>query len=217
MFKKNLLGLALSALSLGAQAHQLWLEQDASGPVRVYVGDADDHPDGGEDIAKLVATTRILLPGGKNAQGPMKVTQDHLEAAGTPAGDVRATNDQVFKPWKTKDGQTKAAIFSARAGRSETKAGLDYEFVPVSANGKVFNVTFRGQVLADKRVTVVSPDKWTMTLKTDASGRVEVPLREKGRYILISNHDADPVGDVEIADQKIQKLGYVTTLSFVVR
>jgi len=130
---------------------------------------------------------------------------------------VRATNDQVFKPWKTKDGQTKAAIFSARAGRSETKAGLDYEFVPVSANGKVFNVTFRGQVLADKRVTVVSPDKWTMTLKTDASGRVEVPLREKGRYILISNHDADPVGDVEIADQKIQKLGYVTTLSFVVR
>lgn len=225
MFKQSLLALALSAAAIGAQAHQLWLERDASGPVRVYVGDADSAHDSGEEVAKLAATTQVFTTD-RAQPAKLVVKPDHLEAAVAETGatgatggtgDVRLVNDQVWKPWKTKEGHTKAAVFNARAGRTDTHAVLDYELVPVKAGGNTFTLFFRGQPVADKAVTVINPEKWSKHFKTDKAGRIDVPVKEKGRYILVSAHDADPVGELEIAGQKVQKLGYTATLSFVAR
>lgn len=216
MFKQSLLAVALSAVALGASAHQLWLERDASGAVRVYVGDADSEHDRGEEVAKLAATTQVFTTD-RAQPAKLAVKEDHLEAAVAGAGDVRLVNDQVWKPWKTKEGQTKAAVFNARAGRADTNAVLDYELVPVKAGGDTFTLFFKGQPVADKAVTVINPEKWSKHFKTDKAGRIDVPVKEKGRYILVSAHEADAAGELEIAGQKVQKLAYTATLTFVAR
>ncbi|CAN5651709.1 hypothetical protein BH09PSE5_BH09PSE5_18050 [soil metagenome] len=214
MFKKTLLAIALPTLAFAASAHQVWVVKDAQGPARVYVGDVDDAHDRGEEVAKLAATTQVFTTDPKQP-AKVSVKDDHLEAAVGATGDVRLVNDAVWKPWKLKDGRTKVAIFNSRAGRTETRAVLDYEIVPVVANGNAFTVTYKGQPLAGKAVTVITPDKWSKHFKTDAAGRLEVPVREKGRYVLMSVHDADAVGDAVFAGEKVQQLGYTTTLSFI--
>ncbi len=214
MIKKSLATLLLSTFALGASAHQVWVERDATGPAKVYVGDVDGDRDHGDDVAKLAATTKVF---GKDAKQLAKVAvkHDYLEADVTGAGDVRLINDQVWKPWKNKDGQLQAAVFNSRAGRSETTGVLDYELIPVKANGNVFTLTFKGQPVADKKVTVVNPEQWTKGFKTDKDGRIEISGKEKGRYILMSSHEVK--GDYEIAGEKVQKLSYTTTLSFVAK
>lgn len=214
MFKKSLFTLALSTLALSASAHQLWLERDATGPVRVYVGDADSAHDKGEEVAKLAATTQVFTTDRKQT-AKLVAKEEFLEADVAAAGDVRLSNDQVWKPWKAKDGSYQAAVFNARAGRTETKAVLDYELVPVAANGNAFTLVFKGQPVAHKTVTVITPDKWSKGFKTDAAGRIDVPVTAKGRYVLVSAHEAPAVGEVVIAGQKVAKLGYTTTLTFV--
>ena len=62
----------------------------------------------------------------------LEAKDDHVEARVTGEGDVRLINDQAFKPWKTEEGFMKAAVFTAREGRTETRAMLDYEFVPAA-------------------------------------------------------------------------------------
>lgn len=214
LLSKSLLTVALSSLAFMAQAHQVWLERDASGPVRVYVGDADSVPDSGDEVAELAPTTVVFNGDRKNA-APLAVKPDHLVATVSGKGDTRLFNDQVWKPWTNKDGTTQGAVFSARAGRTETRAGNDYELVPVAADSNTFTAAFKGKSLADKPVTVVSPQKWTKTFKTDAAGKFTVPAKQKGLYILISSHDVE--GEQQVAGQKVQKATFHTTLSYVVR
>ena len=212
--QKTLLALAASTLTLSATAHQLWLERDATGPVRVYVGDADSEHDKGAEVARLAATTQVFTTD-RAQTAKLAVKEEFLEADVAAPGDVRLFNDQVWKPWKAKDGNFQAAVFNARAGRTETRAVLDYELVPVAAGGNTFTLVFKGQPLANKSVTVITPDKWTKGFKTDAAGRIDVPVSGKGRYVLVSSHEVPATGDVVIAGQKVAKLGYTTTLTFV--
>ena len=200
MFKKTLLAFAASTLALSATAHQLWLERDATGPVRVYVGDADSAHDKGAEVAKLAATTQVFTTD-RAQTAKLTAKEEFLEADVAAAGDVRLFNDQVWKTWKTKDGSFQAV--------------LDYELVPVAAGGNTFTLVFKGQPLANKSVTVITPDKWTKGFKTDAAGRIDVPVSGKGRYVLVSSHEVPATGDVVIAGKKVAKLGYTTTLTFV--
>ena len=41
MIKKTLVTMLLSSFAVAASAHQVWVERDASGPAKVYVGDVD--------------------------------------------------------------------------------------------------------------------------------------------------------------------------------
>ena len=211
MFKKTLLSLSMATMTLTANAHQIWLERDATGLVRVYVGDADTAPDTGKEVADLAASTQVFTTDRKT-HAVLTVKNDHLEAVAVPAGDVRLYNDQVWKPWRAKDGSFQAAVFNARNGRTDTTAVLDFELVPVEANGNTFTATFKGQALAGKTVTAINPGKWTKRLKTDAQGRITVPVTEKGPYVLVSEHEAPT--NQEIAGQKVSKIGYYATLSF---
>ena len=212
MIKKTLVTMLLSSFAVAASAHQVWVERDASGPAKVYVGDVDGERDHGDDVAKLAATTQVF---GKDSKQLAKLTtkNEYLEAAVSGSGDVRLIADQVWKPWKNKDGQMQAAVFNSRAGRTETAAALDFELVPVKANGNVFTLTFKGEPVADKKVSVINPEKWVKGFTTDKEGRVTVPLQGKGRYILMSNYEQK--GDLEVAGEKVQKISYTTTLSFV--
>ncbi|SCW46005.1 hypothetical protein SAMN02927924_00681 [Sphingobium faniae] len=102
---------------------------------------------------------------------------------------------------------------SRKAGRSETRAVQTFELVPVTAGSDSFALTFKGQPLTETQVTVINPDFWEKTFKTDADGRMTVPASVKGRYILVARHTAP--ADVEIAGQKVAKLQHIASLSFI--
>jgi uncharacterized GH25 family protein len=90
---------------------------------------------------------------------------------------------------------------------------LPFEIAPVSAGGDRFVVVRDGKPVADTEVTVVSPDKWTKAVKTDAQGTLTVPLRDKGQYILIANHKDEAGGETSLG--KVAVLHSITTTTFV--
>lgn len=211
MLKKTIAFLLLSTIATGASAHEVWLEREGSN-VRAFVGDATGDRDKGEDIVKLVATSKLFI-GDPPHTVPVTAQPDHLAATVVTPGDLRYYNDQVWAPWKDDAGVLVAAAFQAKAGRSETRAIQDYELVPVAPGSDSFTLQFKGKPLADKDVVVITPDFWEKTFHTDAAGQITVPVSEKGRYILVARHEAS--ADVEIAGQKVAKLQHVASLSFI--
>lgn len=210
MLKKTTAALALAGLATGASAHEIWLERHGE-TVRAYVGDATGERDQGEAIAKLVATSKLFADPARPV--PLTAQADHLAASVGSNGDLRFYNDQVWIPWKNKEGAYEAAAFQARAGRSETRAVHAFEFVPLVAGSDSFTLFFNGRPLANTGVTVINPEFWEKTVPTDAAGRVTVPVGAKGRYILVARHKAP--AEVQIAGQKVSTLQHVASLSFV--
>lgn len=204
-------GLGLLAVLLSstmAHAHEIWVERDGSGPARIYLGEpAEVMPEGGDpEFAKLKAPTLV-----GDAAAPQTRKAGYIETT-APAGDVRVTDDGVFEPWG-EDGKKEGVIYYARAGRSDPKALMPLEIVPVSANAGSFVVIRDGKPLAASKVTVISPDKWSKSFMTDAQGRIAPPLREKGRYILSTQQEEK--GDLTLRGAKVATLYHISTLSFV--
>ena len=201
----------LAAAATSASAHEIWLERHGDA-VRVYVGDATGERDSGETLAKLASTSRLF---GEDRGGAISVTAqaEYLTATFAGHGDLRYYNDQVWAPWKAKDGVTEAAAFQARAGRKDSRAVHDFELVPVQGAGDRFTLMFKGQPMAQTGVTIINPELWEKTIKTDAIGRLTVPVSAKGQYILVARHTAP--AEVEIAGQKVARLQHVASLSFV--
>ncbi|MBL4602633.1 MAG: hypothetical protein JKY84_07810 [Emcibacteraceae bacterium] len=214
IFKGSLLTLMVASFSVAVNAHEAWLERDGSGPVRVYMGPAEGpHPGHGKEIDVLKNVE--IFTQNRNNIAKLSRKNDHFEAADVGDGDARMFSDQIWQPWENRDGQMQGAVFQARAGRSEAVAKLDYEIVPVSQNSNIFTVIYKGQPVAGNHVMVVTPGKWQKNFTVDAAGRVEVPMTEKGRYILISDHDV--VEDREISGQQVKKVTYISTISFVAK
>ncbi len=212
MKRKPFLFLVLLAAAGMAQAHQLWIERDATGPARVFVGDVDGERDRGDDVAKLAGTTRLFA---SDPASPITLAahDDHLSATAPARTDLRLVNDQVWKPWKGKDGTLKAAVFNAREGRRDTRAELDYEFVPTKAGADRFTLVFKGQPMAGKTVTVVDPGRWSKRVKTDAQGQLSVPARGAGRYVLFAGHTVKEAR--QVAGEQVGEVDYTATLSYV--
>lgn len=201
-------GLAV-VVATPAGAHEIWVERDATGPARIYLGEpAEAVPEQGDpEFPKLVKPVVV-----GDAKAALTRRANHIEAAVAGAGDVRVQDDSVFAPWK-QEGKAKGAIFYARAGRAETKGALDLEFVPVAANADRFTLLFRGKPVPDSSVTVISPDKWQKSFKTDASGQIEIASLGAGRYLIGAAHEEVAAG--KVAGQPVDGVAHITTLTFV--
>lgn len=198
MIRKTAFALLLSGAAVSAQAHEVWIERDGSGPARIYLGEpAEPLPEGGDpEFDKLKAPK--LIP----AQDAQLVRRaGYLEVA-VPEGDVRAYDDAVFAPWGP-EGKKESVVYYARAGRNEARAVMPYEIAPAVAGGDSFVFTRDGKPVAGAHVTVVSPDKWSKIVVTDAQGTVAVPRLGPGRYLLAASHKdtgkfATPAGEVAV-------------------
>lgn len=204
--------MALAALiaPLPAAAHEVWVERDASGPARIYLGEPNEPvPDAGDPEFH-----RLKAP--KVSQGTDKAVAtvrraNHIEAAPSVAGDVRVQDDAVFAPWKTDEGM-QAATYYARAGRTEVKEALDFEFVPVAPNSDRFSLRFRGQPVPAADVTIIAPGYWQKAFTSDAKGEVEVPNQGDGRYLLSASHTEN--AEKKVRDVTLASTVHVTTLTF---
>ncbi len=200
--------LAIACLPAMAQAHEVWVERDGAGPARIYLGEPGDPlPEGGDpEFEKLKAPK--LVPASSAAQVRKA---GYIEVA-VPAGDVRVIDDSVFDPWG-EEGKKEGVIYYARAGRSEAKAGMPLEIVPTAPGANSFTLVRDGKPLAGVKVTAISPDKWSKGFVTDAQGRVTLPIKEKGRYILTATQEEK--GDLSLRGAKVATLYNIATLTFV--
>lgn len=199
---------ALLSLSSTAQAHEVWVERDGTGPARIYLGEPGDVlPQSGDPEFEKLKSPK-LVPGSSAAQ--VRKT-GYIEVA-APAGDVRVIDDTVFAPWG-EEGKKEGVIYYARAGRAEVKAGLPLEIVPTAANADSFTLVRDGKPVPATKLTVISPDKWTKAFTTDAQGRVTLPIKDKGRYILSATQEEK--GDLSLAGQKVATLYHMATLTFL--
>lgn len=195
-------------LAAPAAAHEVWVERDAGGPARIYLGEpAEEVPATGDPEFHRLQKPQLL-----GAAAALTRRADHIEAAVRGNGDVRVRDDAVFAPWQAGDGK-QGAIFYARAGRSEPRAAMDLELVPVAAGADRFTLMFRGTPLPGAKVTVITPDRWQKAFVTDARGQIEVPQQGPRRYILSASHtETKPA---RLGGQDVTSVMHVSTLTFV--
>lgn len=201
--------LLLAMVPPAADAHEVWVERDGNGPARIYLGEpAEPLPEGGDPEFDKLKAPRLLAAG---ATGLTRKA-GWLEATVAP-GDVRVIDDAVFAPWGP-DGRKQGVVYYARAGRSDPRTAMMLEIAPVAAGNDRFVLVRDGKPVAHAAVTVVSPDKWSKSLKTDAEGAITVPLREKGRYLLSAAQKDEGVFDGP--QGAVATLHRITTTTFVV-
>ncbi|MBB6229082.1 hypothetical protein FHS79_003281 [Polymorphobacter multimanifer] len=177
--KRPLFAVLLLGLASATQAHEVWIERDCAGPARIYLGEpAEALPAGGDpEFDKLTAPR--LVP---TVAGSLVRKAGFIEVA-VPPGDVRVIDDNVFAPW-SEDGKKAGIVYFARAGRSETRAAMPFEIVPVARDADRFTLQRDGKAVKNMTMTVISPDKWSKLVVADAEGVVTVPVREAGRYLI---------------------------------
>ena len=203
----------LAALALGvsatAQAHEIWIERDGSGPARIYLGEPEfPLPEGGDPaFPQLKAPKLVSASTAQQARGP-----GYIQVS-VPPGDVRAWDDDIFAPWD-EEGKKAGGTYYARAGRTETRALMPAEIVPVEANGTRFVLMKDGKPAPGVAIRVISPEKWSKSLETDGNGTVTVPIRESGRYLLSASLKDE--GDYDLPGGKVAILHRITTTTFLV-
>ncbi|HBK45695.1 MAG TPA: hypothetical protein DDZ67_04530 [Xanthomonadaceae bacterium] len=204
--------LALSCLSLSAQAHEIWIERDGAGPVRVYFGEpAEEAADHDEDEIKRIVKPKVF---GASAQaGALERGAGHLTAPLKGEGDAWLFDDKVFEPWQGEDGKFESVTYYARAGRASTAPKLDLELVPSQPGGNALTVLYRNQPLAGAEVTVIDPQKWQKQLKSDAQGQLTLPALRDGRHIVVVSHK-EPVQQ-QIAGKQVAVMHHISTLTFL--
>lgn len=203
--------LAVASISLSAQAHEIWIERDGSGPVRIFFGEpAQETLDHGQDEIKRVVKPKVFGNAGK--AGALQRGSEFLTAPLSGSGDAWLSDDSVFEPWKGEAGGFETVSYYARAGRASTTAKLDLELVPTTANGSTLTVMYRNKPLPKAEVTVIDPQKWQKTLTSDAKGQVTLPMLRAGRHILVVN-TKEPV-QREIAGKQVTLVHHISTLTF---
>lgn len=209
-----LLATAIVTFASTALAHQLWLERDGE-TARLYFGEPVENVrerTGG--LLDRITNPRIFVA---NPSTGLPVTRgENFIAATLPAGsgDVRMIEDSLAPFGRAGAPDRLRAVMLAREGRSETRAVMDLELVPVTANGNEFTLMLRGQPLPRAEVTLVAPPRWERKLRTDAQGRITFETPWAGRYVAEAIHTEERPGGT--GDGAYARLRHVSTLSFIV-
>lgn len=196
------------AAPVTANAHEVWVERDGDGPARIYLGEpAEALPAGGDPEFKNLTAPRIV--GEANVRQARRA--GFIEAAVGP-GDVRVTDDSVFKPWG-EPGAKEGVAYYARAGRSEPGVRMAYEIAPLSAGANRFALLHSGKPVGGAKVTLITPGRRSVELTAGPDGAIDVPVEGKGRYLLTSAQVE--TGRLRVAGGPVDKLHHIATTTFV--
>jgi len=192
-----------------ANAHEVWVERDGAGPARIYLGEpAEAMPAGGDPEFKNLIAPKIV-----GQAGVQQVRRAGFIEAAVAPGDVRVTDDSVFKPWG-EPGAKEGVAYYARAGRSDPGTRMTYEIAPLAANANRFALRHNGKSLGGVKVTLITPARRAVELTAAADGTIDVPVEGKGRYLLTSAQVE--TGRLRVAGGPVDKLHHIATTTFVV-
>ncbi len=208
MLKRNVgLSLLLLCLALPAQAHHVWAEWTGGPEAKAYFGEwEDDVRENNDFLSKYAVDPQSISA--TAAPKPAVLREGFFSFPVAPGGDARLTAAYV-----TDKGA--ASMFHARAGRSDTRAVLPLEIVPVTAGGNSFRLLLDGQPVPKAKVTVIGPPRWTKQFTTDAEGVIAIQTPWPGQYVLEAIVSSDDKSG-SWSGKAYTRLRHVSTLSFVV-
>lgn len=197
------------AVPVTANAHEIWVERDGNGPARIYLGEpAEAMPVGGDPEFKNLTAPKIV-----GQAGVQQVRRASFIEAAVAPGDVRVTDDSVFKPWG-ETGAKEGVVYYARAGRSEPGTRMTYEIAPLSIGANRFALLHNGKPVGGAKLTLITPERRSVELTAGADGAVDVPVAGKGRYLLTSAQAE--TGKLRVAGGPVDKLHHIATTTFVI-
>ena len=210
-----------SVLFLGsAQAHHVWLEQDAS-QTKLYFGEFNENLretspgrlDGfGKPVAqKLVGAARQDIAATKTPDGFVLTTR-------VAKGESLIAQDAAYPIRERKEGEKTERSLYVPAARLITDASaqtpqLMLDVVPTGRTVKdqtELQVFFKGQPLAKARVAVHTASGWSQELRALDDGKLMVSMPWAGNYVMEVKH-LDTAG--ERGAEKYDKANYVTSLT----
>lgn len=212
--------LLIALASAGANAHEIWIEQDAKS-TRFYFGEFNDNlrevsPGLLDKFAQPVATHL-------SAKGERSLTLDKTAGAFVLNGragknESIVVEDPRYPIFERKtDGQKAARTFWTPAARYVTdlvpqapKLALD--IVPTGQTGE-FKLFFKGQPLPKTKVGIVALSGWSKEARTDEYGIVRFSTPWKGAYLMEARHTDNTPGERD--GETYDVASYGTTLSFV--
>lgn len=185
---------SLFASLASSSAHQVWIEDTPEGRLVVRFAEF-----GGEYEKSPGALDSLTLPAAflasDDGKGKFVVTErksDHFLVGDLPA----KAGAQIETAFSVRGGGDKPAIkpiFYARWQPADAKAGapaLTFDLVPTGTLGEA-RITFRGEAVADAKVTAFLPDGTEQELTADKAGLVRVNQDKPGLYLLVGKHQRE--------------------------
>lgn len=220
--KTSFTAIALAVAAFAAQAHHVWIEQDAKGAT-LYFGEFGDN-------------LREASPGLLDKFG--KPTAQRLSAKGDATLDVSKTaggftlgpragkgesivaEENTYPTTERKDGDKTTRSIYVPAARlvtdlSQQAPKLTLDLVPTGQSGKdgvEFQAFYKGQPLPKAKVELINSSGWGKEFHTDDAGKISVKLPWRGTYVLEMSHRDNTAGERGNGD-KYDRASYVTSLT----
>lgn len=217
---RNLLSyglLSCSLLSASAQAHHIWLEQDAK-QVKLYFGEfnlnlREASPGLLDKLTNPIA--KLVDAKGEKPLTLTKTSQAFIVEASVERGQSVIAEEKNYPAYdkKVNDKTLRAVYLPAARYIADFNAQLPQltlDVVP-TGNPTEFKVYFRNQPLPKAEATVIAASGWTREIRSDERGIVTVALPWKSFYA-IEVHFTDANAGVR-GEDKYDTATYVTTLT----
>jgi hypothetical protein len=219
--KRSLLTfLAVIGLAASAQAHAIWIEQEA-----VYFGEFEENlREKGEKIGRFAGLKAwSIKPDGSKEELNVTAAEDRLNLEGAGA-NVMAYEAEIpvreqkpmandTKETPAKSSKVAKPFFYARSadGSVDLKGELKLDIVPDRALSQA-QVVFDGAPLADHDVELMAADGKIEKLKTNAEGKVHFNLSAPGVYLLDAVQVVEKPGRFKDKDYEVERHHATLTL-----
>lgn len=211
----------LFAATTTAQAHHVWLEQDATGAT-LYFGEY------GQNLRettpgyldKFVAPVAHRISAATAQPLTLSKTPKGFALSGSAAkGESLVAEDGRYPLSERKEGDKLVRSIYVPAARlvntfDKQAPRLTLDLVPTGNNGAdgvEVQVFYKGQPLPKAKVEVSTPLGWGKELRGDDQGRFKLSLPWKGSYVLEVKHADNSAG--ERGSEKYDRASYVTSLT----
>lgn len=220
--KKAITAIALAAAALAAQAHHVWIEQDAKGAT-LYFGEfggnlREASPGLLDKFVKPVA--QRLSVKGDAALEPAKNAGGFALGARAAKGESIVAEETAYPISENKSADKVTRSLYQPAARlvtdfSAQKPVLTLDLVPTGKSGKdgvEFQAFYKGQPLPKAKVELVNSSGWAQGHETGADGKLTAKLPWRGTYVLELSH-RDTAGGERTGGEKWDRASFVTSLT----
>ena len=180
-------------LAMPVFAHQLWLERDGNS-IREYFGHWPNFKEKADGKRLEAIKGEVVSP--KEIYAKTIRHDDHVEIQVKKSGDMAVTEVMPPRKGKMVDFVVRT-IFLARNGISESKALIELDLVPESANSTTFTLMFKNQPLPKAKVTLTGPHTWSKNFSTNEQGKVTLSTPWKGDYIVSVDYEDKNKGTLD--------------------
>lgn len=212
--------LLLGLMGIDANAHQVWIEQDAKS-ARLYFGEfnmnlREASPGLLDKVTQPVATH--LSAKGERALKVEKSAHAFVVEGRAAEGESILVQDSGYAIFERKSGEHQGArtLWTQAAryvtGFAAQPPNLALDIVPTGKAGEI-QVSFKGQPLPKARISITALSGWGKEARTDERGIVSFTTPWKGLYMVHASHTAATPG--ERNGEKYDIASYGTTLTFV--